>query len=243
MFFEENGEQSRSVPADTLLTVQGLTRAFEEGGRRRIVLDGLDLEVGRGERVALLGRSGSGKSTLLNLLAGIDLPDAGEVLIDGTRLTALGERERTLYRRRHIGFVYQLFNLLPTLTVEENVRLPLALTGTTEAAPARALLKRVGLLDRAGAYPDQLSAGEQQRVALARALVHRPLLVLADEPTGSLDAETGRQILALLEELTRERGATLIVVTHSREVTRLAERVLVLEHGRIAPAARGEVAW
>jgi putative ABC transport system ATP-binding protein len=230
------------VPADTLLSVHGLTRAFEEGARRRVVLDGLDLEVGRGERVALLGRSGSGKSTLLNLVSGIDLPDAGEVRIGGTNLTALGERERTLYRRRHIGFVYQFFNLLPTLTVEENVRLPLALTGTADLAPAHALLERVGLRDRAGAFPDRLSAGEQQRVALARALVHRPLLVLADEPTGSLDAETGRQMLALLDELTRERGATLILVTHSREVTRLTERVLLLEGGRIAPAT-GEVAW
>ncbi len=228
-----------TLPPETespLLQVRDLQRAFREGDRTRSVLRGVDLQVQRGRIVALLGRSGSGKSTLLNLLSGIDYPDEGSIHIDGIEISALSERERTLFRRRHIGFIYQFFNLIPTLSVVENVRLPLELIGRRRdsAAEALRLLAEVALADRADAFPDRLSGGEQQRVAIARALVHEPVLVLADEPTGNLDAESGRRVLALLQRLVRERGQTLIVVTHSREVAAIADQVLVLQDGRPA---------
>jgi putative ABC transport system ATP-binding protein len=233
------------MPASLLLQLRGLTRSYTEGERTRAVLAGIDLEVRAGECVALLGRSGSGKSTILNLIGGIDRPDAGEVWIGGTNLTTLPERERTLFRRQHLGFVYQSYNLIPTLSVEENLLLPLELNGwQAEAARTAAtqLLTEVGLADRGGAFPDRLSGGEQQRVAIARALIHEPSLVLADEPTGTLDAETGRSVLALFDRLLRGRGKTLLIVTHSREVTRFADRVLTLEDGRITSHA-AEVVW
>lgn len=228
-----------------LLEVRGLTRAFLEGERKRVVLQGVDLDVEAGSCVALLGRSGSGKSTVLNLIGGIDRPDAGQVRIADTDVTALSERERTLFRRRHIGFVYQAYNLIPTLSVEENLLLPLELNARPpdQAKDTVAdLLAAVGLADRAAAFPDRLSGGEQQRVAIARALVHEPMLVLADEPTGTLDADTGRQVLALFDRLLRARGKTLLLVTHSREVTRLADRVLTLEDGHLHSRAK-EVVW
>jgi putative ABC transport system ATP-binding protein len=230
---------------DTVLALRGLYRQFREGDTVRRVLDGLDLDVGRGECVALLGRSGSGKSTLLNLVSGIDHPDAGSVIIDGRDLTRMNERDRTLFRRRHIGFVYQFFNLIPTLSVEENLLLPLELnrndSGEARRA-ARELLQAVGLEQRLGAFPDHLSGGEQQRVAIARALVHRPSLVLADEPTGNLDEDSGRQVLALLERLVRRAGNTMLLVTHSREVAGIADRVVVLDDGRVRPP-EGQVGW
>jgi putative ABC transport system ATP-binding protein len=228
-----------------LLEVEGLTRTYTEGERTRAVLQDIGFVVHRGECVALLGRSGSGKSTLLNLIAGIDRPDAGEVSIAQTRLTRLSERERTLFRRQHIGFVYQSYNLIPTLSVEENLLLPLELNGWAPArarAAAHQLLAEVGLAERAASFPDRLSGGEQQRVAVARALVHEPTLVLADEPTGTLDAETGRQVLELFNRLLRALGKTLVVVTHSREVTRFADRVLTLEDGRLNAQA-ADVVW
>jgi putative ABC transport system ATP-binding protein len=233
--------QSRPV----VLSVRGLRRAYREGGHTREVLNGVDLDVRRGECVALLGRSGSGKSTLLNLVSGIDRPDAGAVLIDGVDLTRLDERRRTLLRRRHIGFVYQFHNLIPTLTVEENLLLPLDLNGIERRASTEAvsrLLAEVGLADRRATWPDRLSGGEQQRVAIARALAHDPALVLADEPTGTLDADTGRHVLSLFERLVRARGKTLILVTHSREVTRFADRVLLLEDGLLSERP-AEVVW
>jgi putative ABC transport system ATP-binding protein len=233
------------MPASLLLQVRGLTRSYTEGERTRVVLAGIDLEVRAGECVALLGRSGSGKSTILNLIGGIDRPDAGEVWIGGTNLTTLPERERTLFRRQHLGFVYQFYNLIPTLSVEENLLLPLELNGWQAEAARKAatqLLTEVGLADRGGAFPDRLSGGEQQRVAIARALIHEPTLVLADEPTGTLDAETGRSVLELFNRLLRGRGKTLLIVTHSREVTRFADRVLTLEDGRITSHA-AEVVW
>ena len=218
-----------------LLQVQGLRRDFREGERTRSVLHNADVEVARGEIVALLGRSGSGKSTLLNLLSGIDHPDAGSIVMDGVRLDRLSERQRTLFRRHHIGFVYQFFNLIPTLTVAENVRLPLELVGRDRVEETAAqMLAEVELAQRAEAYPDRLSGGEQQRVAIARALVHDPPLILADEPTGNLDADSGARVLALLQRLVRERRQTLILVTHSREVAAIADRVLLLEDGRLA---------
>jgi putative ABC transport system ATP-binding protein len=223
--------------------LEGISKAFEEGGRRREVLADLSLGVGDGECIALVGRSGSGKSTLLNIIAGIDRPTAGMVKVGGVNVSALPERERTLFRRRRIGFVFQSFNLLPTLSVAENVLLPLELIGRGRQPSAwrevARLLGEVGLRDRAGTLPDRLSGGEQQRVAVARALAHDPSLVLADEPTGALDAESGKEVLALLFDLARERGRTVVLVTHSQEVARQADRVLMLENGRLAADPRG----
>ena len=206
-----------------------------------MVLDGASLRIAPGERVAILGPSGSGKSTLLNLISGIDLPDSGTVTIGDVDLTALSEVERTRFRRRHIGFVFQFFNLLPTLTVLENLLLPLELKGSVGAKDgerARGLLERVGLLDRADTFPDRLSGGEQQRVALARALVHEPDLVLADEPTGNLDEDMATQVAELLADLVRGERGTLVVVTHSRVLASRMDRVFRLDHGRIVEDAR-----
>ena len=223
---------SRAVDRPPCVQVQGLVHGYGEGTRRQTVLDGVDLEVARGECVALMGRSGSGKSTLLNLISGIDLPASGRILIDGQDLTAMDETRRTLFRRRHIGFVYQFFNLLPTLTVRENVQLSLELNGLP-LGRADELLEAVMLQDKRHRYPDQLSGGEQQRVAIARALAHDPLLVLADEPTGNLDEDSGARILELLERLVRGAGHTMILVTHDRETAALADRVLILRQGRL----------
>jgi putative ABC transport system ATP-binding protein len=191
---------------------------------------------------ALVGPSGSGKSTLLNLVAGIDLPDAGEVEVDGVGIHALSERDRTLLRRYRMGFVFQFYNLIPTLTVEENLLLPLELAGRVESvhrARAHALLAQVGLGDRLRSWPDRLSGGEQQRVALARALVHEPALILADEPTGNLDREAGRRVLDLLLRLVRGAGATLLIATHSEAAARRADRVVEIVDGRLVERAAG----
>ena len=213
-----------------------VSKQYREGDRARVVLAAVSATLGAGEFVAIVGRSGSGKSTLLNLLAGLDTPSAGEIWIDDTWVSRLGDRERTLFRRDHIGFVFQFFNLIPTLTVRENVLLTAELRGW-KAGAARAqadrLLGAVGLLDRAAVFPDKLSGGEQQRVAIARALCADPDIILADEPTGNLDADTGEQVLQLLLQLARERGKTLVMVTHSADVAALADRVLKLDHGRM----------
>jgi putative ABC transport system ATP-binding protein len=219
-----------------LVELRNLTKAYEEGNRRRTVLREAEVAIGRGELAVLVGRSGSGKSTVLNLMSGIDLPDSGEVVIDGVPLSGLPERERTLFRRDRIGFVFQFFNLIPTLTVEENLLLPLELKGRVRPEQRRAalgLLEEVGLADRAGSFPDRLSGGEQQRVAVARALANDPLLVLADEPTGNLDLETGLQVLEILDRLTRRAGKTMVMVTHGREVIGLADRVFRMEDCRL----------
>ncbi|HYN20175.1 MAG TPA: ABC transporter ATP-binding protein [Thermoanaerobaculia bacterium] len=219
-----------------LVEIRNVTKAYEEGDRRRVVLRDADAAIDRGELAVLVGRSGSGKSTLLNLISGIDLPDQGEVLVDAVCLSGLSERDRTLFRRDRIGFVFQFFNLIPTLTVEENLLLPLELKGRLGSAQRRAaldLLEEVGLADRAASYPDRLSGGEQQRIAVARALAHDPLLVLADEPTGNLDLETGLQVLELLDRLTRQAGKTMVMVTHSPEVVGLADRVFRIEDCRL----------
>ena len=233
----------RAMAEPPLVELRGLTRAFREGERERVVLRDADAVVRRGELAVLVGKSGSGKSTLLNLVAGIDLPTAGEVLVDGIALSSLSERDRTLFRRRHVGFVFQFYNLIPTLTVGENLLLPLELQGRATPARRRAaldLLAEVGLGDRAASFPDRLSGGEQQRVAVARALAHDPTLVLADEPTGNLDLETGLAVLDLLDRLTRRAGKTMLMVTHSPEVVGLADRVFRIEDGRLVerPAAR-----
>jgi putative ABC transport system ATP-binding protein len=213
-----------------------VVKIYREGESQRVVLREVDLGVAAGEVVVLLGRSGSGKSTLLNLVSGIDQPTSGTVRVEGVDVAALSETARTLLRRRRIGFIFQFFNLIPTLTVEENLRLPLELIGVDGAAGrARALdlLGEVGLADRAASFPDRLSGGEQQRVAVARALVHDPALVLADEPTGNLDAESARHVLRLLAGLARRAGKTVIAASHSDEVAALADRVLTLSDGRL----------
>jgi putative ABC transport system ATP-binding protein len=224
-----------------LIEINNLSRTYREGERSRKVLCGVSLTVGRGEVIALLGRSGSGKSTLLNLIGGIDLPSGGDVIIDGQVLNRMAEYQRTLFRRRRVGFIYQFFNLIPTLTVLENVRLPLELN-SIDGDRADRLLAQVGLADRRDTYPDRLSGGEQQRVAIARALVHEPAVLLADEPTGNLDTESGRRVLGLLGDLVREHDTTLVVVTHSRKVAELADRIFVLEDGRLTDRV-DEVIW
>jgi putative ABC transport system ATP-binding protein len=224
----------------SFIRLNGLSKGFQEGGRTRIVLHDADAEFARGEFVAILGKSGSGKSTLLNVISGIDLVDGGNIWVNGQELTALNERQRTLFRRQNIGFIFQFFNLIPTLTVWENVLLPLELAGMDNGEArhqAETLLAAVGLLDRRATFPDRLSGGEQQRVAIARALVHDPLLVLADEPTGNLDEETGRQVMALLDRLTRQRGKNLILVTHSNEAAAYADRTLILRDGKLVDGA------
>ncbi|MCP3866932.1 MAG: ABC transporter ATP-binding protein [Gammaproteobacteria bacterium] len=228
-----------------LVDAKALVRTFGEKDTQRSVLKGIDFQVSEGECVALLGRSGSGKSTLLNLIAGIDTPDGGSISIKGRFIDKLSERDRTLFRRRHIGFVYQLFNLISTLTVAENIGLPLELNGIPEPGIRERvdrLLLDIELPDRGAAFPDQLSGGEQQRVAVARALIHEPALILADEPTGNLDAETGHHILNLLTGISRQYGKTLIIVTHSLAVARTADRVVTLKDGALS-STEGDFAW
>jgi putative ABC transport system ATP-binding protein len=222
-----------------LIRLDRVSKAYDEGELRRHVLRETSAVFASGELCAIRGRSGSGKSTLLNLVAGIDSPSAGDVYVDGACVNRLSPRERTLLRRERMGFVFQFFNLIPTLSVLENVMLPAELAGR-DAAGAREralrLLDRVGLAGRAAAFPDRLSGGEQQRVALARALVQEPRLVLADEPTGNLDDHTGEAVMNLLEELVRAEGRTLLLVTHSREVAARADRELTIEDGHLVPS-------
>lgn len=218
------------------LRFHDLSKSYYEGDVRRVVLQNAHAEFQPGEITAILGKSGSGKSTLLNLISGIDVPDSGQVWVDGQDLTAMSEHDRTLFRRARIGFVFQFFNLIPTLTVGENVSLPLELNHIPRPQAqekAQDMLEAVGLLDRWKTFPEKLSGGEQQRVALARALVHDPILILADEPTGNLDEETGAQVISLLAHLTREQNRTLLIVTHSLEATSHADRVLRLSHGQL----------
>ena len=224
----------------SVVRLEGICKSYREGDTERIVLSSVDASFEAGERVAILGKSGSGKSTLLHLMSGIDLPTRGEVDVLGERLTRMSEEERTLFRRDRVGLVFQAMNLIATLTVEENLLLPLELSGAPASKArqeARALLEELGLAGRGASFPDALSGGEQQRVAVGRAVIHRPGLVLADEPTGSLDEETGRQVIGLLDRLTRERERTVIVVTHDQDVARWADRVLVLDKGNLSAPA------
>jgi putative ABC transport system ATP-binding protein len=228
------------MEAPPLIRLDRVSKDYTEGTKTRVVLRETSAVIAEGELVAIRGRSGSGKSTLLNLMAGIDLPTAGDLFVGGTCLSRLSPRDRTLFRRDHLGFVFQFFNLIPTLTVVENVQLPAELSGAAvrEAARrARALLDQVGLLDRADDFPDRLSGGEQQRVAIARALVQDPKLLLADEPIGNLDDATGEAVLALLDRTTRQAGRTLVLVTHSAHVAARADRVLTIEEGHLVPEA------
>jgi len=221
------------------IALRQVSKSYDAAGRGLPVLDGVDIDIVQGEFVVLVGRSGSGKSTLLNLIGAIDVPTAGEIFIDGVACGALDEQARALLRRRQLGFVFQFFNLIPTLTVAENLLLPLELNGRTgAAASARVsdMLAEVGLADRADRFPDELSGGEQQRVAIARAIVHEPRIVLADEPTGNLDLETAHDVIGLLDRLCRDAGVTLVMATHSREVIGLADRVLTIRAGRVIEA-------
>jgi putative ABC transport system ATP-binding protein len=218
------------------LRFDNLSKSYNEGDVQRVVLQNAHAEFQSGEITAILGKSGSGKSTLLNLISGIDAPDSGQIWVNGQDLTALSERDRTLFRRARIGFIFQFFNLIPTLTVGENVSLPLELNHIPRQRAhkkAQEMLEAVDLLDRWKTFPEKLSGGEQQRVALARALVHDPILILADEPTGNLDEETGAQMISLLTHLTREQNRTLLIVTHSQEAASPADRVLRLSHGQL----------
>jgi len=216
----------------------GLTKQVESDGRTLRIVDNVSLSVFPGESIAIVGVSGSGKSTLLGLLAGLDTPTAGSVRLDGEDLTRLDEDGRAAVRARSLGFVFQSFQLLPALTALENVMLPLELAGDSGArAKAETLLQRVGLGERLTHYPKQLSGGEQQRVALARAFICNPKLLLADEPTGNLDAATGEHIVELMFELNRERGATLVLVTHDESISRRCSRTLRLAGGRLTGAA------
>ncbi len=238
-------DDARPAPA---VVLEGVAKVFREGERPHAVLEDVDLVLPAGRFSVLLGRSGSGKSTLLNLIAGLDAPTRGRITVAGVTITDLSERDRTRFRRDHIGFVYQFFNLIPTLTVRENVALPLELAGRAGEArrAADALLDAVGLLDRADSAPDRLSGGEQQRVAIARALAADPPLVLADEPTGNLDLETGTRVLDLLRRLVAERQRTLVMATHSRAVAAIADVVLRVEGTGLVPVDRAALtaaAW
>ena len=221
--------------ASSVLAARGIGKTVKSGDRDLVILRDIELAVMPGEAVAIVGASGSGKSTLLALLAGLDTPSAGAVELDGASLFALDEDARADLRGRAVGFVFQTFQLLPSLTALENVMLPLELAGRDDAeAAAREMLARVGLAERLHHYPKHLSGGEQQRVALARAFVMRPKLLLADEPTGSLDAEAGEAVIALLFQMNREAGTTLVLVTHDENLAQRCTRIVRLAAGRIA---------
>jgi len=220
-----------------LVRLVNLSKNYQEGEHQRLVFNNLNLEIYAGEFVVLLGRSGSGKSTLLNILSGIDEPSSGRVFINDEDITGLSEHDRTLFRRDNVGFIFQLFNLVPTLTVQENVLLPLELTGKLKKAHhqhVNKLLHAVGLSDRANSFPDRLSGGEQQRVAILRAMIHQPALLLADEPTGNLDTDTSRKVMKLLTTLVRKEGKTLVLVTHNQELAQTADRVFRIRDGKIS---------
>jgi putative ABC transport system ATP-binding protein len=219
-----------------MLALDKLRKTFHEGNTDHVVLSDVSAKVNAGEIVALVGKSGSGKSTLLNLVSGIDLPTAGDIRIANVSIPALTEQQRTLFRRKNIGFIFQFFNLIPTLTVEENVLLPLELNRclTPEKRhDADRLLDETGISAQRYSYPDTLSGGEQQRVAIIRALVHEPRLLLADEPTGNLDSETGRHVMDMLQRLVRRHGMTVLLVTHSDQVAAIADRVLLIGDGHV----------
>ncbi len=232
------------IPQPDLIRIAHIRKQFQEAERARVVLDDVMTNIRIGEFVAIVGRSGSGKSTLLNLIAGLDIPTSGDIWIGETCITRLDDRRRTLFRRKHIGFVFQFYNLIPTLTVNENVLLTAELSDWNARkanAQAHQLLQAVGLNDRAGVFPDKLSGGEQQRVAIARALCADPMLILADEPTGNLDTDTGAQVMTLLTNLAREHGKTLIMVTHSADVASMADRILKLDHRHLVEIGNARI--
>jgi putative ABC transport system ATP-binding protein len=221
-----------------MIELRGVSKTVESGGRPLTILHPLDLTIEPGEFLAIVGPSGSGKSTLLGLLAGLDSPSTGEILIDGVDITKLGEDDLARLRGERIGFVFQFFHLVPSLTAFENILVPMEIAGKRDAVPrATTLLREVGLADRGHHYPSQLSGGEQQRVAIARALANNPAIVLADEPTGNLESTTGRHIMDLLLEVRQGRRMTLVLVTHDASLAALADSRLTLRDGRPVDAA------
>lgn len=228
--------------SNAVVKINNVTKSFTEGSKKRKVLDNISQDIYEGEIVILLGKSGSGKSTVLNLLSGVDLPDSGSIFIRDNEINELSETERTILRREEIGFVFQFFNLIPTLTVEENLLLPLELNGKDSyESRIEEMLSKVGLYDRVNSYPDVLSGGEQQRIAIARALIHDPSIILADEPTGNLDYENGAKIIELLDDLVRSRNKTMIMATHSKELIGIADRILSIKNGKIYELEKEEV--
>jgi putative ABC transport system ATP-binding protein len=226
-----------------VVAAAGITRRYGSGDTAVDALRGVSLQVGRGQLIAVMGPSGSGKSTLMHILAGLDKPTSGTVEIDGTEITALGDTELTKLRRRHIGFVFQFFNLLPMLTAEENIALPLSIAGEKpEREWLDELLEQMGLADRRKHRPAELSGGQQQRVAIARALITRPTIVFADEPTGNLDSRTGGEILELVRESVESLGQSTVMVTHEPRAAAIADRILFLDDGLIVKQNGGSSA-
>ena len=228
-------DRAPNADPEVVVSLDSVRRTYRRGTEEVCALDGVSLEVRAGELMALLGPSGCGKSTALNLIAAVDLADGGSVCVDGLNPATASEAELLDLRRRRVGVVFQAFHLMPNLTVAENVELPLALAGRRDRGRALELLERVGLGHRTGHYPSELSGGEQQRTAIARALVHRPKLLVADEPTGNLDSANGAAILALLDELRREEHAALVLATHDERIADHADRVVRMKDGRIVP--------
>lgn len=217
-----------------MMTVSGLRKSYGQGESRVEVLKGINLEIHKGEILALVGKSGSGKSTLLSLLAGLDSPDAGDIVVNGRKVSAMSEKELTLFRAHHMGIVFQQFHLVSTLTALENVLLPLELLKKSAAKTrALSLLESVGLAHRAEHLPSQLSGGESQRVAIARALAISPTILFADEPSGNLDEETGTKVMDLLFKMVKETGTTMVLVTHDPDLAKKCTRVVHLEHGSL----------
>jgi len=225
------------VVGDTLISLRGISKSYRRGGQVLPVLTGISFDIARGEFLSLMGPSGSGKSTLLNLIAGIDKPDAGELLVDGADIVVLGESELADWRAAHVGFIFQFYNLMPVLTALENVELPLSLTRLTRRERrehAETALELVGLSDRMTHYPSELSGGQQQRVAVARAFITDPALIVADEPTGDLDRHSAEDILELMRRLAGDMGKTIIMVTHDRKAAESADAIMHLEKGELS---------
>ncbi len=222
-----------------MLKISGLKKKYSTVDGEITALDGVSFDVSDGEFIAIVGKSGSGKSTLLNMIGGLDIPDSGSILLDGTDIVKLSSKQTAKLRRQKIGIIYQFYNLIPELNISENITLPTELDGgTVDREWLASILKTVGLDGRENAYPTALSGGQQQRVAIARALYNKPSLILADEPTGNLDAENGDEILSLLKEMNKESGTTVLVVTHSESVAREAERVITISDGKISSDRR-----
>lgn len=227
-----------------LIQLVNLNKSYDEGGGKHQVFSGLDYQFEVGKITVMFGRSGSGKSTLLNLISGIDVPDSGSIIINNENISELNEHKRTLFRRNNIGFIFQFFNLIPTLTILENLLLPLELKGKIfgdDNEKAKLMLREVGLEGKETKYPDMLSGGEQQRVAIARALIHNPDIILADEPTGNLDKYTGAGIIDLLDKLVRQQNKTMIMATHSKELIGLADTILSVEGGGLVSISKEDI--
>jgi putative ABC transport system ATP-binding protein len=226
-----------------MINIEDVTKNYTEGNSVHRILDNVNLKINKGEIVVLLGKSGSGKTTLLNLISGIDLPDSGSISVNGKNLTGFSEKERTLFRRKNVGFIFQFFNLIPTLTVEENISLPLELNEIKFTGnDIFKILSEVGLEGRNNTYPDKLSGGEQQRVAIARALVHNPEIIIADEPTGNLDLETGKKIIGLIDGFIKKKSKTMIMATHAPDVIGIADRIIGLKDGNLYELRKSEYA-